>query len=1497
MMKVFPTLLATSFLVTTQIELQARSLSADAASTEQPGPSNRRSPLVISEIMYHPAVREDGANLEFIEIYNSQPWWEEISNFRIDGDVRFTFPADARIDELSYVVIAADPDAVKKAYGLENVFGPFTGRLANSGGRLRLRNDLNAILFEVDYETRSPWPSSSDGAGHSLALGRPSYGEEDVRAWVQSDTIGGSPGHANILGDEPLRPLAINEIKTNREGNTPAFVELYNHSSAEIDLSGAYLTDSVSEKTYTFPKGTTLAGGAVLAVEETKLDLKFAADLGVIWLFNAEGNRVIDALHYMPQPDGFSLGRSTDGSAQWDHFENPTLGQANIMPFQHMVVINEIMYNPISLDDNDEYVELHNHGDEAIDLSNWQFNDGIRFTFPYPTTLPAGGYIVVAKNRDQLLVKHKELDSKLVVGNYVGTLSNRGERLLLTEPKEVLRNGSPIAIEPLRVPVDEVTYHDSTAWGEWSDAGGSSLELRDPRSDNRHPDNWKSSDESEKSEWITVTGEGPKDRTRSQQFFSNYLQMYLLDKGECLVDDVQVYDAKTNAKRVDDPGFEEEISQVRVGFENRDTIEIVGTHKESSIVEDRGTDGTRALHLKAVNRGDTEGNAIWMLLTGRNPTTQRIKGKARWLRGHPELLMRTRSGGFEAFGDLPVPENLGTPGKQNTAYVENTGPAISNVIHSPIFPPKGEAATVTARVDDPDGLAKVTLHYRIDPSKSTTEVEMIDDGIGSDAVAGDGVFSAQLPAQSSTKLICFWVEATDALDQKQTTTYPVNAPARECLVRMGSKLSKGNDLGQYHYLVNRTNSTIWSRSHKRSNAPVPATMVYNGERVIYDAGMYYGAGSYHSRVYTGPTGALSDYNAIYPSDDRFLGAKKIILSMPGAPSDRTPEPTAQIEQSAYWLMYKAGVPYMHRRFVNLYINGRKRAKVYEDTQRPNREIVRQWYPNGEGELFKIQMWKEMSNPKRTGTYQYQSHPAVLSGKQDANGIQPWYYRLSWAPRAYDGSANQMDNLYTLVERINDTRNPDYIQRLEEVADMEQWMRVFAVQNIVCNWDSYGASNGQNMSTFRTAEGRFEMIPWDIDLGFGKGSFGTSNKLFAMNNPFFWTLTGDPIIKKIYAKNHFKRYYLRTVLEMIDGPMKSNTFRAYVDKKYKALRANGQTVTSPNSLTSFLKSRASYLKRTVDQMDDDFSVKGDIEMETNELTITLSGTAPLRMKTLLVNGVPQQLKWGRLTTWKLVLPVEATQKTYTITAIDGSGQPIDDATQDIKVQYTGDEPLPQESVQINEWMAANDSTLADTADGNFDDWIEFHNHSQHDVNLTGWTLTDNKQSPRKWLFPEGATIPAGGFLLVWADNQPQQTGDEFHLPFKLDANGEAILLFDPEGRLVDEVNFREQKPDVAMGRPGNSGDPVRLSKATPSATNDGVGGVKPTQPIKLQIDPGQPLIISFLGETGVKYLLDKSTDLRTWSEVYSTTGQGAPIRHTIPLGQAQPESFFRVRTPE
>ena len=42
--------------------------------------------------MYHPTNRSDGKVLEFIELYNSNPYYEDISGFRLSGDIDYTFP-------------------------------------------------------------------------------------------------------------------------------------------------------------------------------------------------------------------------------------------------------------------------------------------------------------------------------------------------------------------------------------------------------------------------------------------------------------------------------------------------------------------------------------------------------------------------------------------------------------------------------------------------------------------------------------------------------------------------------------------------------------------------------------------------------------------------------------------------------------------------------------------------------------------------------------------------------------------------------------------------------------------------------------------------------------------------------------------------------------------------------------------------------------------------------------------------------------------------------------------------------------------------------------------------------------------------------------------------------------------------------------------------------------------------------------------------------------
>jgi hypothetical protein len=140
------------------------------------------------------------------------------------------------------------------------------------------------------------------------------------------------------------------------------------------------------------------------------------------------------------------------------------------------IVINEIMYHPASDNNDEEYLELYNTGDQAVNVSNYSFTSGIAYTFPSSVTIPAKGYLVVACNAAVIKALY---GIENVVGNYVGQLSNSGETLVLED------NVGRI--------VDEVTYSDSAPWPTAADGDGPSLELINPENDNNDPFNWRSS--------------------------------------------------------------------------------------------------------------------------------------------------------------------------------------------------------------------------------------------------------------------------------------------------------------------------------------------------------------------------------------------------------------------------------------------------------------------------------------------------------------------------------------------------------------------------------------------------------------------------------------------------------------------------------------------------------------------------------------------------------------------------------------------------------------------------------------------------------------------------------------------------------------------------------------------------------------------------------------------------------------------------------------------
>ena len=137
------------------------------------------------------------------------------------------------------------------------------------------------------------------------------------------------------------------------------------------------------------------------------------------------------------------------------------------------------------------------------------------------------------------------------------------------------------------------------------------------------------------------------------------------------------------------------------------------------------------------------------------------------------------------------------------------------------------------------------------------------------------------------------------------------------------------------------------------------------------------------------------------------------------------------------------------------------------------------------------------------------------------------------------------------------------------------------------------------------------------------------------------------------------------------------------------------------------------------------------------------------------------------------------------------------------------------VVINEFMASNVSTIADQ-DGEYDDWVEIYNNGSGPVNLSGYNISDKPDNLDKWTFPD-TTIDAGGYIVVWCDEDSSQAG--LHANFKLSATiGEEILLTDPGLNILDDVVFGPQKADTTTGRFPNGAGPFITMRPTFGAEN-------------------------------------------------------------------------------
>ncbi len=190
-------------------------------------------------------------------------------------------------------------------------------------------------------------------------------------------------------------------------------------------------------------------------------------------------------------------------------------------------------------------------------------------------------------------------------------------------------------------------------------------------------------------------------------------------------------------------------------------------------------------------------------------------------------------------------------------------------------------------------------------------------------------------------------------------------------------------------------------------------------------------------------------------------------------------------------------------------------------------------------------------------------------------------------------------------------------------------------------------------------------------------------------------------------------------------------------------------------------------------------------------------------------------------------------------------------------FAGEGPL-----RITEVVSDGVRALVD-ADGASPDWIEIGNSGSAPVGLEGLALSDDPQKPLKWLFPD-VTIPAGGFLVVRADGSSGE--DVLRAPFRLDSDGETLVLTDAAGRTLDRVDVPALLPDVSYGRTGAgaTGDFAFFGTPSPGKANDGSGAATAAEAAAVDSDAAVSIREVMVRNGGTLY--DEDGDTPDWAEI-------------------------------
>ncbi len=565
----------------------------------------------------------------------------------------------------------------------------------------------------------------------------------------------------------------------------------------------------------------------------------------------------------------------------------------------------------------------------------------------------------------------------------------------------------------------------------------------------------------------------------------------------------------------------------------------------------------------------------------------------------------------------------GTPGSENSVWLSDTAPIIDKVKQIPAIPHSDESVVITARITDQnsDGTV-VSLYYRQDESVYSLSqypafdsndysiVSMFDDGLHDDGLSGDGNYAGAIPAFADGVIVEYFVEAVDALGNVRTLPAPcdVDGVDQQVANRLyqvddsydPAMLWQASDMPVYYIIMTEAERErleyIGSHDPDRySNAVMNATFISTdglGLKARYNVDVR-NRGESSRRI------PPNNYRVGFTHNDMFLGVSKINLN----------SKYTYLQLAGTLVFQMAGLPSIDAAAVQVRVNGENLALTDSKPDRMYGFYVRNEVCDDD--------WAEKHLPEDAKGNVYKASSSSWSATLDYLGTNILDYLASGYAKQSNEEENDWTDLLFLTLKLSSQVDENYADDLNAIADVDQWLRWFAVQSLIGNNETnLGNGYGDDYRMYCGVEDpRFILLPHDMDtvLGFGDSPSDGEDSIFRAAR-----IDRVPVIKRLLEYPEFTARYYKYLKEYTETTFAPENMNPFLDQLLGGIVPQA----SIEAMKQFVADRNENVLGQIPQefvVSSNISVSGDWPYTTNPFISVYGNANALDTGSVRVNG--------------------------------------------------------------------------------------------------------------------------------------------------------------------------------------------------------------------------------------------------------------------------------------